>query len=63
MYDKKRPVYFVFQPDTFGEMIFTFNGEKLYNLFHDYPYALTPREKAIFDKEFPYWADFFKDRK
>ena len=43
MYDKKRPVYFVFQPEIFGEMVFTFNGEKLYNLFKDYPYALTAR--------------------
>jgi hypothetical protein len=63
MYDNKRPVYFVFQPDRVGEMVFTFNGEKLYNLFKDYPYALTPGEKEIFDKEFPYWAEFFKDRK
>lgn len=62
MYDNKRPVYFVFQPDTVGEMYFTFNGEKLFNLFKDYPYKLTSREKQIFDKEFPFWANFFKDR-
>lgn len=35
---------------------------KIYNLFKDYPYNLTSEEKEIFDKENPYWADFFKDR-
>ena len=62
MPNKKRPVYFVEQPGQFGEMCFTFDGKKVFYLFQDYPYALKPREKEIFDKEFPFWADFFKDR-
>lgn len=49
-------------PDTIGEMRFTFDGVKIYNLFHDYPEALTAEEKKVFDQKNPFWADFFKDR-
>ena len=49
-------------PDTVGEMMFTFDGEKIFNLFRDYPHELTEEQKRIFDEENPYWADFFKDR-
>ena len=53
--------------DNLGEQIgvfeFSFDKEKIYNLFQDYPHALTPDEIEIFDKENPEWADFFKDRK
>jgi len=35
---------------------------KIFNLFADYPYNLTPEEKEIFDKENPYWKEFFKER-
>lgn len=46
-----------------GEFLFTFDGEKVYNLFKDYPYALTADEVLLFDKENPFWAEYFKDRK
>lgn len=46
-----------------GEMLFTFDKKKIYNLFRDYPYELSSEEIDVFDKENPYWADFFKDRK
>ena len=39
---------------------FDFDKVKIYNLFADYPHNLTPEEKEIFDKENPYWCDFFK---
>ena len=45
-----------------GEHLFSFDKKNIYNLFRDYPYKLTPEEKEIFDKENPYWANFFKDR-
>ena len=46
-----------------GEWLFSFDKVKIFNMFRDYPWKLSPREKEIFDKENPYWADFFKDRK
>ncbi|MBQ8402993.1 MAG: hypothetical protein IJX55_01035 [Clostridia bacterium] len=48
--------------ESVGEFLFTFDKKKIYNLFADYPHNLTPKEKAIFDKENPYWRDFFSDR-
>ena len=45
-----------------GKFVFTFDKVKLFNLFEDYPHNLTPEQKAIFDKENPFWADFFADR-
>lgn len=50
-------------PDTIGEMLFSFDGKKIFNLFRDYPYALTKEQKQVFDAQNPYWAEFFKDRK
>lgn len=49
--------------DAKGEWVFTFDGTVFFNMFRDYPYALTPEQKAIFDKENPFWANFFSDRK
>lgn len=48
--------------DRVGEFLFSFDREKVFNLFADYPHNLTPEQKEIFDKENPYWKDFFKDR-
>ena len=65
MSDEKNVLKFewVDNPDQFGEMNFTFDGKKIFNLFQDYPHELTEEQKALFDKENPFWADFFKDRK
>jgi len=49
-------------PDKIGELLFTFDGKKIFNLFKDYPYALTPEEKKLFDDANPFWANFFRDR-
>ena len=38
---------------------FTFDKKTIYNLFRDYPQKLTKKQKQIFDKENPFWADFF----
>lgn len=45
-----------------GRMLFTFDGEQVFNLFRDYPHKLTPEQKRIFDEENPFWAEFFKNR-
>lgn len=45
-----------------GEWIFSFDKKKTFNMFADYPHALTKEQKEIFDAENPYWKDFFKDR-
>ena len=55
-------VTWIRKPDHFGEMCFTFDGEKEFNLFRDYPNELTPEQKEIFDAENPFWAGFFAHR-
>lgn len=45
-----------------GEWVFTFDKEKLFNMFADYPHNLTLKQKKIFDEENPEWAEFFSDR-
>lgn len=56
-------IFWVDDPEVIGEFVFTFDGKKFYNLFRDYPWNMTAKEVRIFDKENPYWADFFKERK
>lgn len=46
-----------------GPLLISFDKKKIFNLFSDYPHALTKEQKELFDKENPFWADFFKDRK
>lgn len=52
-------IWWVNDLDTKGEFLFSFDKRKIYNLFADYPHNLTKEEKEIFDKENPYWAEFF----
>ena len=49
-------------PDSIGERLFTFDGNKIYNLYKDYPHNLTHDEKILFDELNPYWVDYFKER-
>ena len=46
-----------------GEFIFSFDKNKKYNLFQDYPQNLTPQEKDIFDNENAFWKNYFSDRR
>lgn len=55
-------VWWVDNTETIGEHLFSFDKQRIYNLFADYPHNLTPSEKEIFDKENPHWRDFFADR-
>lgn len=59
---QKSAVRWIENPDKIGERLFTFDGERVFNLFRDYPHALTPDQKAAFDAENPFWAAFFQDR-
>lgn len=45
-----------------GLWIFSFDKKNKFNMFADYPHKLTKEQKEIFDKENPFWKDFFKDR-
>ena len=49
-------------PDRVGEWVFSFDKEKEFNMFADYPHNLTAEQKKIFDEENPEWCEFFKDR-
>lgn len=48
--------------DEKGVWEFTFDRKTIFNMFADYPNKLTPEQKEIFDRENPYWANFFEDR-
>ena len=50
-------------PGVVGEFLFSFDRQKVYNLFADYPHNMSAEEVRIFDGENPEWADFFSDRK
>lgn len=63
---KENPTDKVWRVDTSesdGEFLFSFDGKTTFNLFRDYPWKLTPEEKAIFDAEYPFWKEFFADRR
>lgn len=55
-------IWWVDNTDETGVFEFSFDKKRIYNLFQDYPWKLSKEEKAIFDKENPFWANFFKDR-
>ena len=55
--NKNDKIWWVDNYDTFGIWIFTFDKKEYFSFFKDYPHKLTPEQKAIFDKENPYWAE------
>lgn len=57
--NKKDKIFWVDNPNIIGEFLFSFDKRVVFNLFSDYPHKLTKEQKEIFDKENPYWADFF----
>lgn len=56
-------IWWVETPDTIGLFLISFDKEEIYNLFTDYPHNMTEKQVALFDKENPKWAEFFKERK
>ena len=56
-------VWWIDKIGVIGEFLFSFDKKKIYNLFLDYPHNMTEEEVRIFDRENPYWRDFFSDRK
>lgn len=60
--NKNDTIWWVNDLGTKGEFLFSFDKKKIYNLFADYPHNLSKEEKEIFDRENPYWAEFFSDR-
>lgn len=59
----KDQIWWVDNTDQVGIWEFSFDKQTVFNMFADYPHNLTPEQVKIFDRENPYWADFFKDRK
>lgn len=53
-------VWWIDKIDIRGEMLFSFDQKKIYNLFLDYPHNMTEEEVRIFDSENPFWRDFFQ---
>ena len=51
-----------YDPERKGVFLFSFDKHTVFNLFADYPDKLTAEQRALFDKENPYWANFFRDR-
>lgn len=60
--DPNDAIWWVDDPDQKGVWLFSFDRKTVFNLFEDYPHKLTPEQKKIFDKENPYWKEFFSDR-
>ena len=55
-------VWWLDEEGDVGEFVFSFNKKRLYNLFRDYPHKLSVEEWETFNKENPYWEEFFQDR-
>ena len=60
--NKNDKIWWIDNIDTIGEFLFSFDKKTIFNLFADYPHNLTAEQKEIFDKENPYWKDFFSSR-
>ena len=64
---KKREESKIFQVERvdefcYGKYLFSVDKKTIYNLFADYPHNFTREAKEIFDKEYPFWKNFFSAR-
>ena len=55
-------IWWIEDLEYIDRFLFSFDKIKIFNLYKDYPHNLSIEQKRIFDKENPYWKDFFKDR-
>ena len=56
-------IWWVDYEDQVGIQAVSFDRKKILFLFEDYPNNFSREEKTLFDKENPYWANFFSDRR
>lgn len=53
-------VYWLTKKDeSIGEFLFSFDLKKVYNIYTDYPEKLSNEELRVFNKENPFWVDYF----
>lgn len=55
-------IYWVSVYDREGEFLVSFDRKTVFNIFRITHGSLRQSKKALFDKENPYWASFFRDR-
>lgn len=60
--NKSDKIWWLIDTEVRGEFVFTFDKKELFYLYRDYD-KMTAKQKQIFDRENPFWADFFKGRK
>lgn len=57
----KDKIWWVESGDMKDEFLFTFDKKTIYDLFKDYK-KLTKKQRALFDKENPFWHDFMNGK-
>lgn len=45
-----------------GAHLVTFDKDRVFNLFADYPHNFSTEQVAIIKEEMPFWAEFFSAR-
>ena len=64
-FDKKKDndkIWSVEEIGNIGKLLYSFDKKNIYNLWTDYPHNFTKEEKELFDKENPYWKEFFSGK-
>lgn len=59
---KSDKVFHVEKVGYMGPLLISFDKKNMYNLWSDYPEKLSKEEKELFDRENPFWANFFRHR-
>ena len=58
--NEESKIWWIDKIDVRGELLYSFDQQKIYNLFLDYPHNMTEEEVRIFDSENPFWREFFQ---